>query len=32
MGRTEPPRVYWRVKHSKDEPYDDKTIHPRLSG
>ena len=28
----EPPRVYRRVKHSKDEPYDEETIHPRLSG
>ena len=28
----EPPRVYRRVKHSKDEPHDEETIHPRLSG
>lgn len=28
---TEPPRVYRRVKHSKDEPYDKAQIHPRLS-
>ena len=27
----EPPRVCRRVKHSKDEPYDKETIHPRLS-
>ncbi|MBK1637169.1 endonuclease NucS domain-containing protein, partial [Rhodovulum adriaticum] len=27
----EPPRVYRRVKHSKDEPYDEAEIHPRLS-
>ncbi len=27
----EPPRVYRRVKHSKDEPHDTETIHPRLS-
>ena len=29
---SEPPRVYWRVKHSKDEPYDKAEIHPRLCG
>ena len=29
---SEPPRVYRRVKHSKDEPYDEETIHPHLSG
>ncbi|MFG5382765.1 nucleotidyl transferase AbiEii/AbiGii toxin family protein [Yoonia sp. R2-816] len=28
----EPPRFYRRVQHSKDEPYDEETIHPRLSG
>jgi transposase len=28
----EPPRVYRRVKHSKDEPYDKAENHPRLSG
>lgn len=28
----EPPRVYRRVKHSKDEPYDKAEIYPRLSG
>ncbi len=28
----EPPRVYRRVEHSKDEPYDEAKIHPRLSG
>lgn len=28
---SEPPRVYRRVKHSKDEPYDQAEIHPRLS-
>jgi antirestriction protein ArdC len=28
----EPPRVYRRVKHSKDEPYVKAEIHPRLSG
>ncbi|MBK1636432.1 5-methyltetrahydropteroyltriglutamate--homocysteine S-methyltransferase [Rhodovulum adriaticum] len=28
---SEPPRVYRRVKHSKDEPYDEAEIHPRLS-
>ena len=25
----EPPRVYRRVKHSKGEPYDEETTHPR---
>ncbi len=25
------PRVYRRVKHSKDEPYDKAEIHPRVS-
>ncbi|MFV0513778.1 MAG: hypothetical protein ACK5MY_09155 [Jhaorihella sp.] len=28
---SEPPRVYRRVKHSKDEPNDEETIYPRLS-
>lgn len=28
----EPPRVYRRVEHSKDEPYVKAEIHPRLSG
>ncbi|WP_229665112.1 hypothetical protein, partial [Paracoccus acridae] len=28
----EPPLVYRRVKHSKDEPYVKAEIHPRLSG
>ena len=28
----EPPRVYRRVKHSKDELYVKAEIHPRLSG
>ena len=28
----EPPRVYRRVKHSKDEPYDKESTYPRLSG
>ncbi len=28
----EPPRFYRRVQDSKDEPYDEETIHPRLSG
>jgi antirestriction protein ArdC len=28
----EPPRVYRRVKHSKDEPYVKAEIYPRLSG
>ena len=27
----EPPRVYRRVKYSKDEPYDEPEIHPCLS-
>ena len=30
-GITEPPRVYRRVKYSKDEPYDEPEIHPCLS-
>ena len=29
--RNEPPRVYRRVKHSKDEPYDEPEIHRCLS-
>ena len=28
----EPARVYRRVKQSKDGPYDEEEIHPRLSG
>ncbi|MBR2573666.1 MAG: IS66 family insertion sequence element accessory protein TnpB [Loktanella sp.] len=30
--RFEPPRVYRRVKHSKDEPYDKEATYHRLSG
>ena len=30
--RTEPPRVYWRVKLSKDGPYDTKKTYPDLHG
>ena len=29
--QSEPPRVYRRVKYSKDEPYDEPEIHPCLS-
>ncbi|ARU03210.1 hypothetical protein LOKVESSMR4R_03988 (plasmid) [Yoonia vestfoldensis] len=29
--QTEPPWVYRRVKHSKDEPYDKESTYPRLS-
>jgi len=29
--QAEPPRVYRRVKYSKDEPYDEPEIHPCLS-
>jgi hypothetical protein len=32
VGMGEPPRVYRRVEHSKDEPYVKAEIHPRLSG
>lgn len=32
MKLDEPPRVYRRVKHSKDESHDEETSHPRLSG
>ncbi|MBB2199730.1 toll/interleukin-1 receptor domain-containing protein [Gluconacetobacter sp. 1c LMG 22058] len=31
VGQSEPPRVYRRVKHSKDEPYDEPEIHRCLS-
>ena len=29
---SEPPRVYWRVKLSKDGPYDTKKTYPDLHG
>lgn len=29
--RFEPPRVFRRVKHSKDTHYDEETLHPDLS-
>jgi pyridoxine kinase len=32
VARIEPPRVYRRVKLSKDEPYDPKKAHPFLHG
>ncbi len=31
-GKTEPPRVYRRVKLSKDEPYGEEKITPEVHG
>ena len=32
LHHLEPPRVYWRVKVSKDGPYDTEKTHPDLHG